>query len=134
MSTMSFLSNLNLSHNNLTGIIPLGTQLQSFTATSFIGNNLCGPPLTLNCNTSGGSAEKNIEDDDCELSWPWFHIGMVVGFAAGFCGVCGALIFNKTGRYNYFRFLDYMTDKIYVVIAIKLRWFHQKLRRCYNGE
>ncbi|KAF3432439.1 hypothetical protein FNV43_RR27179 [Rhamnella rubrinervis] len=69
MSTMSFLSHLNLSHNNLTGMIPLGTQLQSFTATSFIGNNLCGHPLTPNCNTSGGSAEKkNIEDGDCGLS------------------------------------------------------------------
>ncbi|KAF3432435.1 hypothetical protein FNV43_RR27175 [Rhamnella rubrinervis] len=103
-------------------MIPLGTQLQSFTATSFIGNNLCGPPLTPNCNTSGGTVEKkNIEDDDCGLSWPWFYIGMGVGFAAGFWGVCGALIFNKTWRYTYFRFLDDMTDKIYVVIAIKVK-------------
>ncbi|KAF3432447.1 hypothetical protein FNV43_RR27187 [Rhamnella rubrinervis] len=133
MSTMSFLSHLNLSYNNLTGMIPLGTQLQSFTATSFIGNSLCGPPLTSNCNTSGASAEKNIEDDDCGLSWPWFYIGMGVGFAAGFWGVCGALIFIKTCIYTYFRFLDYMTNQIYVVIAIKLRWFHQKLGRCYNG-
>ncbi|KAF3432431.1 hypothetical protein FNV43_RR27171 [Rhamnella rubrinervis] len=122
MSTMSFLSHLNLSYNNLTGMIPLGTQLQSFTATSFIGNNLCGPPLTPNCNTSGGTVEKkNIEDDDCGLSWPWFYIGMGVGFAAGFWGVCWALIFNKTWRYTYFRFLDDMTDKIYVVIAIKVK-------------
>ncbi|KAF3432400.1 hypothetical protein FNV43_RR27140 [Rhamnella rubrinervis] len=135
MSTMSFLSHLNLSHNNLTGMIPLGTQLQGLDPSSFAGNNLCGPPLTSNCNTSGGSVEKkNIEDDDCALSWPWFYIGMGVGFATGFWGVCGALIFNKTWRYNCFRFLDYMTDKIYVVIALKLRWFHQKLRRCYNDE
>ena len=136
MSTMSFLSHLNLSHNNLTGMIPLGTQLQGFNASGFVGNNLCGLPLPLNCNTSdhGSVEKKNKEDDDCALSWPWFYIGMGVGFAAGFWGVCGALIFNKTWRYSYFRFLDYMTDKIYVVIAVKMRWFHQKLRRCYNGE
>ena len=112
-------------------MIPLGTQLQGLDATSFVENNLCDRPLILNCNTSGhGSVEKkSIEDDDCALSWPWFYIGMGVGFAAGFWGVCGALIFNKTWRYSYFRFLDHMTDKIYVVIALKLRWFLQKLRR-----
>ncbi|KAF3432440.1 hypothetical protein FNV43_RR27180 [Rhamnella rubrinervis] len=131
MSTMSFLSHLNLSHNNLTRMIPLGIRLQRFSATSFVGNNLCGPPLTPNCNTSTGSVEKkNIEDDDCGLSWPWFYIGMGVGFAASFWGVCGALISNKTWRYTYFWFLDYMTEKIYVVVAIKLRC----LAMCLKGR
>ncbi|GFY84215.1 hypothetical protein Acr_03g0009890 [Actinidia rufa] len=36
----------------LTGKIPSGTQLQSFNESSFVGNHLCGPPLTEKCSTS----------------------------------------------------------------------------------
>ena len=49
MSSLTFLNHLNLSNNNLVGKIPLGTQLQSFDASNFIGNKLCGPPLTYSC-------------------------------------------------------------------------------------
>ncbi|XP_042479779.1 receptor-like protein EIX2 [Macadamia integrifolia] len=54
MSKLTFLSILHLSYNNLSGSIPLSTQLQSFDASSFMGNpELCGPPLTLNCTEDG---------------------------------------------------------------------------------
>ncbi|KAK6138289.1 hypothetical protein DH2020_027980 [Rehmannia glutinosa] len=43
---MSSLSYLNLSCNNLTGKIPESTQLLGFNESSFIGNHLCGRPLT----------------------------------------------------------------------------------------
>jgi len=33
-----------LSYNHLKGKIPTGIQIQSFEATDFVGNNLCGPP------------------------------------------------------------------------------------------
>ncbi|XP_039070940.1 receptor-like protein EIX2 [Hibiscus syriacus] len=46
MSQLTFLSYLNLSYNNLTGKIPSGTQLQTFSSSSFLGNKLYGPPLT----------------------------------------------------------------------------------------
>ncbi|KAH1038160.1 hypothetical protein J1N35_039903 [Gossypium stocksii] len=46
MSKLNFLSYLNLSYNNLTGQIPSGTQLQSFSASSFLGTKLYGPPLS----------------------------------------------------------------------------------------
>ena len=49
MSSLTFLNHLNLSNNNLTGKIPLSTQLQSFNASDFIGNKLCGLPLSNNC-------------------------------------------------------------------------------------
>ena len=49
MSNMTFLNHLNLSNNNLIGKIPLSTQIQSLNASNFIGNKLCGPPLTDNC-------------------------------------------------------------------------------------
>ncbi|XP_027907231.1 receptor-like protein 32 [Vigna unguiculata] len=47
LASLSFLSFLNLSSNHLVGKIPTGTQLQSFPASSFQGNDgLYGPPLT----------------------------------------------------------------------------------------
>ncbi|KAG5054277.1 hypothetical protein JHK85_006787 [Glycine max] len=49
IASLSFLSYLNLSFNHLVGKIPTGTQLQSFSASSFEGNDgLYGPPLTEN--------------------------------------------------------------------------------------
>ncbi|KAK3199698.1 hypothetical protein Dsin_023113 [Dipteronia sinensis] len=45
ISSLTFLSLLNLSSNNFSGKIPLSTQIQSLEASSFTGNDLCGPPL-----------------------------------------------------------------------------------------
>eukprot|EP00256_Glycine_max_P056634 XP_014624253.1 receptor-like protein EIX1 [Glycine max] len=53
IANLSFLSMLDLSYNHLKGNIPTGTQLQTFDASSFIGNNLCGPPLPINCSSNG---------------------------------------------------------------------------------
>ncbi|KAK6144093.1 hypothetical protein DH2020_020913 [Rehmannia glutinosa] len=71
---MSSLSYLNLSCNNLTGKIPESTQLLSFNESSFIGNNLCGPPLTSSCGNDGKSpgprhklADQDEEDDKSEI-------------------------------------------------------------------
>ncbi|XP_039687218.1 receptor-like protein 33 [Medicago truncatula] len=44
------LTMLNFSNNELYGEIPIGTQLQTFNASSFEGNsNLCGEPLDRKC-------------------------------------------------------------------------------------
>ncbi|MBA0561727.1 hypothetical protein Golob_018528, partial [Gossypium lobatum] len=53
ISNLNFLNHFNVSYNNLTGQIPISTQLQSFENFSHMGNHLCGPPLTKNCNTKG---------------------------------------------------------------------------------
>ncbi|TYH46803.1 hypothetical protein ES332_D11G364800v1, partial [Gossypium tomentosum] len=45
-SNLNFLNHFNVSYNNLTGQIPTSTQLQSFENLSYVGNHLCGPPLT----------------------------------------------------------------------------------------
>ncbi|XP_060667258.1 receptor-like protein EIX2 [Ziziphus jujuba] len=134
MSSLNFLSYLNLSYNNLSGKIPTGTQLQSFNSSSFVGNKLCGPPLTPNCSTNGEVTvvEKNRKEDDHEMSW--FYIGMAVGFIVGFWGVCGSLIFNRTWRHSYFRILDCIKDQIYVASVLKLRWFRETITSCYNNQ
>nr|GEY35930.1 hypothetical protein [Tanacetum cinerariifolium] len=45
LSSLNSLSSFNVSYNNLTGRIPLSTQLQSFNESCFVGNELCGDPL-----------------------------------------------------------------------------------------
>ncbi|KAL2337713.1 hypothetical protein Fmac_012159 [Flemingia macrophylla] len=78
LATLSFLSFLNLSLNNLSGKIPTGTQIQTFSETSFVGNEgLCGPPLT-NCtaNISPVTTESAMEFD-------WQYICTGIGFGVG---------------------------------------------------
>ncbi|KAH7518871.1 hypothetical protein FEM48_Zijuj09G0217100 [Ziziphus jujuba var. spinosa] len=136
ITNLSNLLSLNLSNNLLDGEIPvkIGTQLQSFNSSSFVGNKLCGPPLTPNCSTNGEVTvvEKNRKEDDHEMSW--FYIGMAVGFIVGFWGFCGSLIFNRTWRHSYFRFLDCIKDQIYVASVLKLRWFREMITSCYNNQ
>ncbi|KAL6126149.1 hypothetical protein ACLB2K_074200 [Fragaria x ananassa] len=90
---------MNLSYNNLSGEIPTGTQLQGFTASSYIGNPwLCGPPLHV-CDPEG-TGRPNVsrgEDDADEFITQGFYISLGLGFAVGFWGVCGSLIFKRIG-------------------------------------
>ncbi|CAL5407964.1 unnamed protein product [Camellia sinensis] len=113
MLNLTFLSYLNLSYNKLSGRIPSGTQLQILDASSFIGNKLCGPPLTSNCTTDGGTPEIGKGDEEGTKSEvDWFYLVVGLGFVVGFWGIFGPLLFNKTWRFAYFQFLDEMWNKI----------------------
>ncbi|MBA0687598.1 hypothetical protein Goari_015118, partial [Gossypium aridum] len=77
LSNLNFLNHFNVSYNNLTGQIPTSTQLQSFENLSYMGNHLCGPPLTKNCTSksiptdianNGSSNEGSKALVDCILS------------------------------------------------------------------
>ncbi|KAK7814317.1 receptor-like protein eix2 [Quercus suber] len=115
MSSLTFLNHLNLSNNNLIGKIPLSTQLQSLDPSSFIGNKLCGPPLTNNCATNG--VKPNIRSKDTSgLEVDWFYVSMSLGFVVGFGGVCGPLLYNKQWRMMYFQFLDHIGYKLKSVV------------------
>ncbi|XP_034711258.1 receptor-like protein EIX2 [Vitis riparia] len=92
LSQIADLSVLDLSNNTLSGKIPLGTQLQSFDASTYEGNpGLCGPPLLKRCPedelggvsfTSGLSSKKeDIQDDANNI---WFYGNIVLGFIIGF--------------------------------------------------
>ncbi|XP_047978835.1 putative receptor like protein 25 [Salvia hispanica] len=105
-SSLAFISGLgylDLSYNNLTGRIPEGTQLQSFNASSFAGNHLCGLPLTSNC-SEGGIKEMNEKAAEIE----WFYVVFSLSYAVGFSVVCTTLVSKKAWRDAYFGFLERM--------------------------
>ena len=120
LSQIADLSVLDLSNNNLSGKIPSGTQLQSFSASTYQGNpRLCGPPLLKKClgdetreaSFVGPSNRDNIQDDANKI---WFSGSIVLGFIIGFWGVCGTLLFNSSWRYAYFQFLNKIKDWLYM--------------------
>ncbi|CAJ2639644.1 unnamed protein product [Trifolium pratense] len=124
MALLTFLEVLNLSCNNFHGKIPIGTQLQSFNASSYIGNpDLCGAPLN-NCTTKeeNHKSTENEVDDSIRES---LYLGMGVGFAAGFWGICGSLFLIRKWRHAYFRFVDGVRDKFYVTLMVKLNSFRR---------
>lgn len=118
LSNLYFLSHLNVSYNNLWGKIPLSTQLQSMQASSFIGNQLSGPPLTMDCRAGNKTActpagtEHGGEGDEEEY---WFHLGIAVGFAVGFLGIISPLLLSRTWRKAFFWFVENKWNKISIL-------------------
>ncbi|XP_044473235.1 receptor-like protein EIX2 [Mangifera indica] len=117
ISQLTFLSVLNLSNNKLSGRIPSSTQIQTFSASSFTGNELCGPPLSNNCTvgvpTSGDQNRGEKEVD-------WFYVSMALGFVVGFWIFIGPLFFSRRWRCMYFQFLSSLQEKLGSVV-----------RKCY---
>ncbi|GLT25816.1 hypothetical protein SLA2020_009210 [Shorea laevis] len=110
MSRLSFLSYLNLSGNQLIGKIPLGTQLQSFDASCYAGNELCGLPL-MDCNEviqrvpgTGNNVGKDMDGDKVN----WLFVSMALGFIFGFWSVLSPLVISRQWRYTYYQYLDEM--------------------------
>ena len=129
LADISFLGYLDLSNNHLSGRIPIGTQLQGFNASYYAGNTkLCGKPLNITCpgdETEQGPSNSSGDDsyDDANEEWfdmSWFRIGIEVGFAIGFCGVCGNLWLNTSWRLAYFSFMNNLGDWLYVWIVVKV--------------
>ncbi|KAK2448398.1 receptor protein EIX2 [Trifolium repens] len=124
MALLNFLDYLNLSCNNFLGKIPTGTQLQSFNISSYIGNpNLCGAPLN-NCTTEEENHHSRGHEDGDSIRES-LYLGMGVGFAAGFWGICGSLFLIRKWRHTYYRFLDGVGDKLYVTLMVKLNSFRR---------
>ncbi|XP_028805405.1 receptor-like protein EIX2 [Neltuma alba] len=126
-SALNFLSFLNLSFNYLSGEIPQTTQLQTFDASSYIGNHgLCGQPLTKGCSRNSDTdpnrkaSLSNDANEKDELATFGYYITMILGFLVGFWGVCGTLILKSSWRAAYFQFFTNMYDWIYVRLVIIL--------------
>ncbi|TYI03390.1 hypothetical protein ES332_A11G335700v1 [Gossypium tomentosum] len=84
-SNLNFLNHFNVSYNNLTGQIPTSTQLQSFENFCYMGNHLCGPPLTKNYSTEGiptNAANNGNSSEESNVNW--LYVSIVLGFVMGF--------------------------------------------------
>ncbi|KHN09228.1 Probably inactive leucine-rich repeat receptor-like protein kinase [Glycine soja] len=118
-----------LSHNNLSGEIPTGTQLQSFNASCYEDNlDLCGPPLEKLC-IDGKPAQEPIvklpEDENLFFTCE-FYMSMAIGFVISFCGVFGSILIKRSWRHAYFKFISNLSDAIYVMAAVKVfKWCHR---------
>ncbi|XP_039134067.1 receptor-like protein EIX2 [Dioscorea cayenensis subsp. rotundata] len=120
LSNLTFLEHFNVSYNNLSGRIPSGNQFNTFNDSSiYIGNHLCGYPLSDNCTKDGGIINEELsagkDEDDGML---WMYIGSLSGFAVGFWTIWGVLIFKKKWRHAYFHCVDNTYNKIYIYIAV----------------
>ncbi|XP_008375192.1 receptor-like protein EIX1 [Malus domestica] len=121
MTTLTFLSHLNLSNNKLTGRIPESTQLQSLNQSSFVGNELCGPPLNNNCSANGVIPPPTVEQDGGGgyhiLEDEWFYVSLGVGFFTGFWIVLGSLLVNMPWSIFLSGLLNRIVLKLYHVIV-----------------
>ncbi|TYH46771.1 hypothetical protein ES332_D11G361900v1 [Gossypium tomentosum] len=114
-SNLNFFNHFNVSYNNLTGQIPTSTQLQSFENLSYMGNHLCGPPLTKNCTSKGISIDVANNGSSREGSKVnWLYVCIVLGFVMGFWGVMAPLFFIRSWRHAYYRKLDHVGRKLCV--------------------
>ncbi|XP_009370715.3 receptor-like protein EIX1 isoform X2 [Pyrus x bretschneideri] len=127
------LGDLDLSNNNLSGKIPMGTQLQTYDPSDFAGNPLlCGIPLQQLCSPEETSPKEQpmfgdqVKEND-GLITTGFYLSLAFGFVVGFWGVCGSLIFIRSWRYTYYKFLSCVYDWLYVRVALIRR------RRAIDG-
>ncbi|XP_076886227.1 receptor-like protein EIX2 isoform X1 [Bidens hawaiensis] len=125
MAALNFLSYLNLSHNNLSGQIPTGNQLQTLTDPSIYAYNayLCGRPLPKECfpqEKRPTTTSKNKHENGNEPKKVWFYLNIMSGFATGFCGIIGVLVFKKQWRHKLFMFSKAAMDMIYVAVAVRV--------------
>ncbi|CAA0824275.1 disease resistance family protein / LRR family protein [Striga hermonthica] len=125
ITTMSFLNSLNLSYNHLTGRIPESTQIRSLNESSFIGNNLCGPPLTISCRNDDKVLDptdtENLGREGNKQEIDWFYIFLSLGYAVGLSAVLTTLYFKRKWRESYYAFFHKLWDNVYVYFVIKWR-------------
>ncbi|KAJ0909763.1 putative non-specific serine/threonine protein kinase [Helianthus annuus] len=107
LSGLNFLGTFNVSYNNLIGRVPTGTQIQSFNESSFIGNKLCGAPLTNDCvhvHKPDTTSDRKEDSGSHKVDWGLI-ISIALGFIIGFWGIVVSLMLNRSWRITYFRLL-----------------------------
>ncbi|XP_058768690.1 receptor-like protein 32 [Vicia villosa] len=108
LGNLSFLSYLNLSFNHLVGKIPTGTQLQSFKASSFEGNDgLYGPPLNeIPDDKRQDELHPEIGCGRLACSIDWNFLSVELGSVFGLGIVICPLMFCKKWRIWYWKLVD----------------------------
>ncbi|GAU49749.1 hypothetical protein TSUD_43360 [Trifolium subterraneum] len=112
------LTMLDLSNNQLYGKIPIGTQLQSFNASSFEGNsNLCGEPLDRKCPGEEEPTKSQVSTtnggDESSIFLEALYMSMGIGFFTGFVGLVGSILLLPSWRETYSRFLNTLILKVF---------------------
>jgi len=112
------LSWLDLSNNQLYGRIPIGTQLQTFNASSFEGNsNLCGDPLDIKCPREEPAKPKvptTDAGDDNSIFLEALYMSIGLGFFTSFIGLVGSMLLVPSWRETYSRFLNTLILKVFM--------------------
>ncbi|KAG2380693.1 uncharacterized protein HKW66_Vig0200650 [Vigna angularis] len=125
---------LDLSFNHLVGKIPTGTQLQSFSASSFQRNDgLYGPPLT---EEQDGTEPGVLQEHQTTVSTiDWNFIIVEVGLIFGHGMIFGPLLFWKQWRIWYWKVINKILCSIFPQLYFEyvtkrgqtyatLRWQH----------
>uniref|UniRef100_A0A7N2MTJ2 Leucine-rich repeat-containing N-terminal plant-type domain-containing protein n=2 Tax=Quercus lobata TaxID=97700 RepID=A0A7N2MTJ2_QUELO len=142
LSLIDGLNSLNLRNNNLSGRIPTGPQLSTFNASSYEGNpNLCGFPLPKNClgeetpqnptvnpTVNGSSGDASMQDEKDGFITRGFYVSAAIGFVVGFWGVFGTLLLNRSWRLSYFKFLNNIRDRLYVIGGVTMARLQRQLQ------
>ncbi|PIN25575.1 Leucine-rich repeat protein [Handroanthus impetiginosus] len=123
LAKLNHLGVLDLSFNNFSGKIPWSAHLQTFDASTYMGNpRLCGPPLVLKpCpgdKTPAGNIDEtqNQEHDDIFNS-KGFYVSIALGFIIAFWGVSGTLFLNKWCRITIGKMLISVKDWLYMMAS-----------------
>jgi hypothetical protein len=118
LQSLSFLSDFDVSNNNFSGSIPSGGQLTTFPASRYANNSkLCGIPL-LECGISNHSVALRMPEKKQPTARDSLYLGMGVGYVVGFWGFCCPLFLIRKWRHTYYRFLDGVSDKLYVAFFL----------------
>jgi len=113
-----FLSYLNLSFNRLVGKIPVASQLQTFDASSYVGNaDLCGSPLKT-CFDRDSSKSEVYADSGAKFDGTFVSIGVGFGVGAGMV-VAPSLFLERLKKWS-----NHIIDKALLVIlpVLGLTW------------
>ncbi|KAL2967101.1 hypothetical protein AAZX31_16G156800 [Glycine max] len=121
LSEIDYLQTLDLSHNSLSGRIPSGRHFETFEASSFEGNiDLCGEQLNKTCPGDGDQTtavhqEPPVKGDD-SVFYEGLYMSLGIGYFTGFWGLLGPLLLWRPWRIAYIRFLNRLTDYVYVCL------------------
>jgi hypothetical protein len=85
----------------------------------YIGNTgLCGPPLPKSCPGNHTAEKRHFTASKEGSEMMPFYFGLSVGFVVGLWVVFCSLLFKKPWRDIYFRLLDELYDKMYVLLVV----------------
>ncbi|PIN01690.1 Leucine-rich repeat protein [Handroanthus impetiginosus] len=113
LASLTFIGFLNLSYNRLFGRIPEGSQLRTFQADSFKGNDgLCGFPVDKNCKKEE-SIVTVVSPSESQNEIDWDYVSVAMGFAVGLGSTVWLILHCKRWREMCFGKVDQILLKCF---------------------